>query len=165
MSSKEILSLNSHCFFFFFWFTDCYNRWKVIWNDLNYDRNGCKHVGGLWKMIITKGVNKKETKSNRVLLWIYESVKLDVRVVVHKSSKDKICLCMNNRFIFKPSNTTEASLYIFTSQVLFELTRHTYLGLLDLGSLESFSYTKLTTATGQTFLGYCRTPSSPYSYM
>lgn len=116
-------------------------------------------------MIITKGVNKKETKSNRVLLLIYESVKLDVRLVVHKSSKDKICLCMNNRFIFKSSNTTKASLYIFTSQVLFELTRHTYLGLLDFGSLESFSYTKLTTATGQTFLGYCRTPSSPYSYM
>lgn len=117
-------------------------------------------------MIITKD-DKKETKSNRVLLLIYESVKLDVRVVVHKSSKDKICLCMNNRFIFKPSNTctTKASLHIFTSQVLFELTRHTYLGLLDLGSLESFSYTKLTTATGQTFLGYCRTPSSPYSYM
>lgn len=32
--------------------------------------------------------DKKETKSNRVLLLIYESVKLDVRVVVHKSSKD-----------------------------------------------------------------------------
>lgn len=29
--------------------------------------------------------DKKETKSNRVLLLIYESVKLDVRVV-HKSS-------------------------------------------------------------------------------
>lgn len=50
-------------------------------------------------MIITKDVDKKETKSNRVLLLIYESVKLDVRAVVHKSSKDKICLCMNNRFI------------------------------------------------------------------
>lgn len=37
-------------------------------------------------MIITKDVDKKETKSNRVLLLIYESVKLDVRVVVHKSS-------------------------------------------------------------------------------
>lgn len=57
-----------------------------IWNDLNSDRNGCKHVGGLWKMIITKDVDKKQTKSNRVLLLIYESVKLDVRVVVHKSS-------------------------------------------------------------------------------
>lgn len=75
-------------------------------------------------MIITKDVDKKQTKFNRVLLLIYESVNLDVRVVVHKSSKDKICLCMNNRFIFKPSNTTKASLHIFTSQVLFELTRH-----------------------------------------
>lgn len=73
--------------------------------------------------------------------------------------KDKI-------FIFEHSNTTKMyHMDNFTASLLFELTRHTYLGLLDLGSLESFSYTKLTTATGQTFLGYCMTPSSPYSYM
>lgn len=34
--------------FFYFWFTVCYNSCKVIWNDLNYDRNGCKQGGGLW---------------------------------------------------------------------------------------------------------------------